>query len=405
MRTDGTDGSVRSGVGPRASRLALVVAVVLVAVNLRPALASVGPVLAEVQRTTGLSSAAAGALTTVPVLAFGSCAPLAPVLGRRFGIEGTLLGVLVLLGAGILVRSAPSLVALFAGTVAVGVAIAVGNVLVPALVKRDFPHRLRQMTGVYSVALAAGAALAAGVTVPLERAMGTDWRVGLALWSVPVALAVVAWTARLADAHRDIDRVRVSGRLWRDPLAWQVTVFMGLQSLGFFSTLAWLPSLFVQHGLRAAEAGALLSLAGVASLPAAFAAPVLASTPARQRAAVAVAVALDAAALAGLLWRPAGGAVVWMVLLGLAQGAALALALSFVVLRAPSAERAAELSAMALTVGYLVAGVGPLLVGALRQASGGWTVPLVVLAVVLAPQLAAGLGASRPLTVGGRARG
>ncbi|MGH9082916.1 MAG: MFS transporter, partial [Acidimicrobiales bacterium] len=228
------------------------------------------------------------------------------------------------------------------------------------------------------------------------------WREALALWAVPAAAGVALWTTRLAGSHRDIDAVHVSGRLWRDPLAWQVTAFMGLQSLGFYATLAWLPTIFEQHGVAPTPAGWLLSLAGIASLPAAFAAPVLGSSPARQRVVLVGVAGLNALALAGLLWRPVAGSAAWMVLLGLAQGAALSLALSFIVLRAPNAARAAELSGMAQSVGYLLAGLGPSAVGAVRQYTGGWVWPLALLAIFLFPELAAGLAASRPLVVGER---
>jgi MFS transporter, CP family, cyanate transporter len=385
--------------GRPAHRVALVVAVAVVAFNLRPAIASVAPVLLDIQRSTGLSSTAAGLLTTLPVLAFGICSPLAAVLGRRFGMEETLVAALGLLVVGILARSLPSLGALFAGTVLLGIAIALGNVLAPALIKRDVPERARLATAIYSVTLTAGIAVAAGVTVPIEHVSGTGWRGALALWAVPAVGCLVVWLARLHDAHHDIGVAHVSARLWRDPLAWQVTAFMGFQSLGFYSLTAWLPTIFEQHGVRPAAAGLLLSIAGFASLPSAFLAPVLASSSARQRVTVAATVVLNAAALGGMLWRPVDGAVAWMVLLGLAQGAAISLALSFIVLRAPSAGSAAELSAMAQTIGYLVASVGPLMMGALRDAAGGWLLPLAVMEAVLVPQFLFGLGAARPLVV------
>lgn len=388
--------------GPPAHRVAVVVAVAAVAFNLRPAIASVAPVLLNIQRSTGLSSTEAGLLTTVPVLAFGICSPIAPILGRRFGMEATLVGALGLLVVGILARSLPSLGTLFVGTLLLGVAIALGNVLVPALIKRDVPDRARIATAIYSMTLTAGIAVAAGVTVPIEHASGTGWRGGLALWAVPAAGCLVVWLVRLPDARRDISVVHLDLRLWRDPLAWQVTAYMGFQSLGFYSLTAWLPTIFEQHGVRPASAGLLLSIAGFASLPSAFLAPVLATSSARQQAVVAATVVLNAAALGGMLWRPVAGSVAWMVLLGLAQGGAISLALSFIVLRAPTAGRAAELSGMAQTIGYLVASVGPLTVGALHDISGGWLLPLVVMEAVLVPQFLSGLGASRPLVVGSR---
>lgn len=387
-----------------AGAAALTVAVAVVAFNLRPAIAAVSPVLVEIERSTGLSAAGAGLLTTIPVLAFGACAALGPWLGRRMGIEAALVASLAVLLVGILVRSVPSTAPLFLGTLCIGVAVAVGNVLVPALIKRDFPLDPRVAMGVYSVALSGGAAVAVGVAVPVDGALG-GWRPGLALWAAPVAVCLVLWGARLRDARHDIRPVHVGAGLWRDGLAWQVTFFMGLQSLAFYSTTAWLPTIFEQHGVGAGDAGWLLSLAGLASLPAAFVAPVLASSALRQRVAVVVTLSLYALALAGLLWHPRAGAVAWMILLGLAQGSSLALALTFIVARAPDAGKAAELSGMAQTIGYLVAGVGPLGMGALRDATGGWTVPLVVVAVVLAPQMAVGLGSARRRTVGLRTVG
>lgn len=381
------------------STAALTLAVAVVAFNLRPALTAVSPVLTQIQRATGLSGAEAGLLTTIPVLAFGACAPLAPLLGRRLGMEAALVGSLVVLVLGILVRSVPSLGLLFVGTLLVGVAIAFGNVLVPALIKRDFPRNPRLATGVYSVALSGGAAVAAGVAVPLDGAVG-GWRPGLAIWAAPVLVCVALWGFRLRDAHHDIGSVHLRAGLWRDGLAWQVTAFWAFQSLGFYAMVAWLPTIFQQHGTPAATAGWLLSLAGLASLPAAFVLPLVTSTRTGQRAGVVFTVSLNALALAGLVWQPRAGAVAWMILLGLGQGSALSLALTFVVARAADTRVAAELSGMAQTVGYLVAGMGPFAVGALRDVSGSWTLPLVLLAAVLGPELLSGLASTRSRSVG-----
>lgn len=382
-----------------AGPVALTIAVAVVAFNLRPAITSLGPVLSGIEHTTGLSAATAGLLTTLPVLAFGLCSPLAPVIARRYGIEATVTGSLVLLVAGLVVRAVPSVALLFLGTAAAGVAIAAGNVLVPAVIKRDFPLRARMATGIYSVVLSGGAALAAGVTVPMARALGEGWRGGIALWAAPAAIALVLWAVTTAGSHHEIVPVHASARLWRSPLAWQVTLFMGLQSLGYYALVAWIPTIFQQHGVSASTAGWLLSLSGFASLPSAFGASVLASTGARARLVVIVTVVLNAVALGGLLWHPVSGAFAWMVLLGLAQGGAISLALNFIVARAPTSHRAAELSGMAQTVGYLLASVGPFALGALHDATRSWVVPLVVMCLVLVPELASGLGAARPLLV------
>jgi MFS transporter, CP family, cyanate transporter len=382
------------------SQIGLAIAVALVAANLRPAITAVAPLLTRIRDSTGLSSAGAGLLTTIPLLAFCAFSLVAPILGRRIGMEATVVGALVLLVVGIVLRSAPTLATLLTGTAVLGVAISLGNVLVPAIVKRDFPGREGAATGLYAVALNGGAALGVGISVPLVDAVGGSWRDGLALWAAPAVLCLVLWLRLARDTHHDIALVHVGGRYWREPLAWQVTLFTGIQSLGYYSTVAWLPTDFEQHGIHAATAGWLLSLAGFCQMPTAFAVPAFAHSARRQRIAVAVTVALNAAALVGVLLRPAAGAAAWMVLLGLAQGAAFGLALNIILARSATVESAVQLSAMAWTVGYLLASAGPATLGALHDATSGWTVPVLALVVVLAPQLACGLAASRPLVIG-----
>jgi CP family cyanate transporter-like MFS transporter len=370
-------------------------AIVLVAANLRPAVVGVAPLLSQIQAAEGLSATAAGLLTALPVLCFGLVAPLAPPLARRLGIEGALLAALVLLIIGFLVRSSGPLVALFAGTVLLGSAIAIGNVLLPSLIKRDFAHRTGVMTGLYTMAIAGGGALAAGVTVPVAHATGLGWHGALASWALFALLGLLCWLPHVRRAGRPVrvGRLRVGG-LWRDAIAWQVTVYMGLQSLSYFAVTAWLPAMLVERGYDPVVAGWLLSLATVAGIAGATIAPMLATRGARQRG---VAVGITAIAAVGLLGvlAPVGIEVVAVVLLGFAQSAALGLALTLVALRAPDAAHAAQLSGMAQSVGYVLAAAGPFVMGALRDVTGGWTVPLVLLLALLAVQGTAGVLAGR----------
>ena len=370
-------------------------AIVLVAANLRPAVVGVAPLLSQIQAAEGLSATAAGLLTALPVLCFGLVAPLAPPLARRLGIEGALLAALVLLIIGFLVRSSGPLAALFAGTVLLGSAIAIGNVLLPSLIKRDFAHRTGVMTGLYTMAIAGGGALAAGVTVPVAHAAGLGWHGALASWALFALLALLCWLPHVRRAGRPVrvGRLRVGG-LWRDAIAWQVTVYMGLQSLGFFAVTAWLPALLVDRGYDPVVAGWLLSLSTVAGIAGATIAPMLATRGASQRG---VAVGITAIAAVGLLGvlAPVGIEVVAVVLLGFAQSAALGLALTLVALRAPDAAHAAQLSGMAQSVGYVLAAAGPFAVGALRDLTGGWTAPILLLVTLLAVQGTAGVLAGR----------
>jgi CP family cyanate transporter-like MFS transporter len=370
-------------------------AIVLVAANLRPAVVGVSPLLAEIQASERLSATAAGILTALPVLCFGLLAPAAPVLARRLGIERALLAALVLLIVGFLVRSSGPLAALFAGTVLVGAAIAVGNVLLPSLIKRDFAHRTGLMTGLYTMAISGGAALAAGITVPVAQAAGLGWRPALAAWALFAVVAVLCWLPHVRRAGRParVPAGRVGG-LWRDALAWQVTIYMGLQSLGYFAVTSWLPAVLVARGYDPVVAGWMLSLTSVAGIAGATVAPVLATRGRRQRGIAAVITAGAAVGLVGVL-APIGVEWAAVVLLGAAQSAALGLALTLVALRAPDAAHAAQLSGMAQSVGYVLAAAGPFAVGALHDVSGGWTVPFLLLIALLAVQGTAGVLAGR----------
>jgi MFS transporter, CP family, cyanate transporter len=381
----------------------LALSIVFVSANLRPALTSVAPLIGEIRADAGLSNGVAGLLTTLPLLAFGVLAPVAPRLARRFGMERVLFASLLVLAAGILLRSAGLVTALFLGSTVLGAAIAVGNVLLPGLVKRDFPKRAGLMTSVYSTALGVSATLAAGVSLPIAHNAGFGWRGSLALWALPALAAALAWVPRLqSDSHEDAS-ARSSygvGGLWRSSLAWQVTLFMGLQSLAYYVTLTWLPEILRSAGMSASRAGWMLALAQAVAIVAMFFAPMIAGRRPSQQGIVVGAVALNGAGILGLLAAPDTASVLWIVLLGLGQGACFSLALTFFALRAPDPEHAAALSGMAQFVGYLFAAFGPALFGVLRDATHAWKIPLALLLVVVVCLLISGLGAARDAHVG-----
>jgi CP family cyanate transporter-like MFS transporter len=379
---------------------------VLAGFNLRIAVVTVPPVIDDIERDLGLSSAAAGLLTTVPVLCFGLLAPAAPGLTRRFGAERVLLFALAPIAIGVLIRGAAFVPTLFLGTILAGAGIAVGNVVVPAVVRARFGASTGLLMGLYVASMGVGAAFAAGLTVPIARAFDGRWSVALAIWAVPalVAAAVlavaVARDGRPSAARGEVGDVRT---LLRDPLAWQVTLFMGLQSLVFYSGLAWLPSVLREQGYDADAAGLALTIYALAGIPASLVVPVLAARIRDQRALAAAGALLDAVAIAGLLAAP-GAAFLWATVYALGQGTAFGVALTLIVLRSPDERRTAELSAMAQSVGYLIAATGPFALGALHDASGSWRLPLAVLLACCAPLLAAGLGAGRARTVASPAR-
>jgi CP family cyanate transporter-like MFS transporter len=377
----------------------LVLGMVLVAANLRPAAAGIGPLIGRIQSDTGLSGTGADVLVTLPVLCFGALAPFVPALARRFGARPAVAGALVVLLVGLLVRLLPGLGFLFLGTAIAGAAIAVGNVLLPVLVRRNFPDRVGLVTGMYSTTLIGFAALAAGVSVPIANAFGGGWRPGLAVWAVPAAIALLVWAPQLARRREaggaPADQLAGARSLIHDRVAWAVTMFFAIQSAGFYATLAWLPSVFHSHGASSSKAGLLLSIALVVGLIPALTVPTMAARARDQRTFVWVFVASIAAGWIGIIVAPMWAPYLWVVLLGFGQNAAFPLALTLIVLRGGTVTSTAGLSTLVQTVGYLIAAVAPFAIGAVHDVSGSWTPALFVLLALLVPQLIVGLAASR----------
>lgn len=391
----------RSG-RPSLSPALLAGGVILVAINLRPAAASIGPVLDRIQSDTGLSAGWAGALATLPVLCFGLLAPLAPPLARRLGVHTAIAVAMVTLVTGMLLRLVPGDVFLFLGTALAGAAIATGNVLLPVIVRRDFPDRTGSAMALYTTSLIGFAALAAGTTVPLANGLGGGWRPGLGIWAAPAAIAAFAWLPALVrpDPSRRAGagtaaRTPTVRPLLRQPLAWQVTLFFAVQSGGFYTTLAWLPDIFKSHGASDSHAGFLLSLSIVVGLLTSTTLPGLAARMRDQRWLVVVCSLVWAAGLTGILVSPMSLPYLWAVLLGLGQNSIFPLALMLIVLRGGSLATTEGLSTLSQSVGYMLAAIFPLAVGALHGAAGSWTPPLILLLALLVPQVVFGLGAGR----------
>ena len=377
----------------------LLLGLVLVALNLRPALSSVAPLLGVVSDSLGLSAAQAGLLTTLPVLCLGIFAPLAPILARRFGTERVVLGILLTLGGGIALRSCLGEVGLFAGSILAGASIGVIGVLLPGIIKRDFAGHAGTMTGVYTMALCLGAALAAGATVPLSEYLGDSWAMGLGFWALPALLAAIFWLPQVGKrqgAHNVAYRVQ---GLLRDPLAWQVTLYMGLQSSLSYIVFGWLPSILIGRGLTPTDAGLVMSGSVIVQLATALTAPWLATRGKDQRLAIVLVMGLTLAGLFGCLYAPMDSLWSWAVVLGLGQGGTFSLALTLIVLRSRDSHVAANLSGMAQGVGYTLASLGPLAVGVVHEVTGGWDALGWIFAVIGLCAIVAGLGAGRALYV------
>ena len=375
---------------------ALVAAVVLLALNLRSVLAGLPPLIADVRADLGLSAAAAGVLTTLPVLCMGAFAPIAPRVAARVPMERALVACALLTAAGTGLRALESTAAMFATGLALGVAIALAQALLPVLIRTRYHHASGLLTGAFSMALVLGSVLAAGLAVPLERALG-GWEWSLAFWALPALLGALVW---LPAALRPGTTVARGGGapLRASALAWAVCGFFGIQSMAFYASLSWIPSILEDGGWSSEAAGGLLAFGALCGLVPAFILPVLAARAPDQIRLLLAIVLVPVAGFAGVLALP-GLAPLWMVLIGFGQSGALGLGLALPIQRGGDAPTVASLTAMTLCVGYLVAATGPWLLGAVHDASGDWTAPLLVLIAITLAELVPGLAAARRRTI------
>ncbi|WP_329624224.1 MFS transporter [Streptomyces sp. NBC_01255] len=391
----------------------VIVGLVLAALNLRPAITSLGALLEEVSAGLHMSGTVAGVLTSVPPLCFAVFGITAPRLARRFGPAAVVCAGMAAIFVGLAVRPFASGTAGFLAASALALmGIALSNVLMPVIVKRYFPDRVGTMTGLYSMALALGTSVAAAATVPMTEALGGDWRLGLGVWAVVAALAVLPWIPLL----RDRDRARATRRagsatataapadttaaprVTRSRTAWALGCFFGLQATGAYITMGWMPQIFRDAGVPASTAGVLLAVTMVMGVPLAFVIPRLA-TRMKNQGPIVVALGLcGLGGYTGLFFAPAAGAWVWAVLLGVSN-CAFPLALTMIGMRSRTGAGVVRLSAFAQSVGYLISIPGPLLVGVLYQHSGGWGLPIALMGGLMIPQMIVGTLAGRDRTV------
>ncbi|EJU0637228.1 CP family cyanate transporter-like MFS transporter [Gemmobacter caeni] len=358
---------------PSAGTLFLACSLILVAFNLRTIFPSLGALLPELKAALNLSSHLASWVTTLPVLCLGLFAPLAPWLARRIGAERTIFCLMIALSVGVALRGAGGLTGLLCGSVLAGAAIAIINVLLPGLIKRDFPHATGVMAGLYAMALLGGAATAAGATMPLEMALGGEWTQALSLWCVPAAIACACWFFQLprGAAIRRIATPRVRG-LWRCPLAWQLTAFMVLQSMYSFTVFGWLAPFLRDRGIPAVDTSLIVSVSILLQTAACLAAPIIATRLPNQSWFNMVVVTLTVVGFIGCLAAPLHSVWFWAGVQGVGQGALTSIAMAMIVLRSGDAHVAAELSGMVQGVGYGLGASGPLLVGLLYEPGGGY---------------------------------
>ena len=378
----------------KGSRTLLLVGVLFVSINLRPALSSIGPLIDMIRLDVGLSDTLLGLLTTLPLLAFGVVSTMTPLFTKRFGIGNTLLGALILLATGIIIRSAGSIFALYLGTILVGVAIAFGNVLIPALIKRNFPHKAGFVTSLYSGIMSLGAAFAAGLSVPLAIEMDLGWRGSLGVWALLAVFAIIIWIPNIKRIKRlppnrsfKVAMKKLSGSV----LVWKMAFYMGLQSAAFYVILAWLPAILIDRGFDASYAGWMLSLSQGTGIIGALFIPVWAGSRKDQRLVIVSLIVVELIALIGLLLPGLGMIELWVGLIGLVLGGTFGLALLLIVLRSNDAETAAELSGIVQSIGYFIAAAGPFVVGVIYDLTAMWNYALILLIILALVKLVMGL--------------
>ncbi|MCZ9441342.1 CynX/NimT family MFS transporter [Klebsiella michiganensis] len=393
-----------NSVSPSAGRrnLLLIAGILLIATTLRVTFTGAAPLLDAIRSEYGLTTAQTGLLTTLPLLAFGLVSPLAAGVARRFGIERSLLLAMILICLGVGLRSLPFVSLLFIGTAIIGCGIALGNVLLPGLIKRDFSQHVAKITGAYSLTMGGAAALGSAMVVPLALA-GLGWRGALLMLMAFPLLALFIW---LPQARRQVTApLTGSGAIhnrgiWRSALAWQVTLFLGINSLVYYVIIGWLPAILQSIGYSEAQAGSLHGLLQLATAAPGLAIPLILHRLKDQRG-IAVLVALMCAVSALGLWFLPTQAVLWTLIFGFGSGATMILGLTFIGLRASSAHQAAALSGMAQAVGYLLAACGPPVMGKIHDANGDWHIPLIAVALISVAMAVFGALAGRDREING----
>lgn len=379
----------------------LMIGIIFVAFTLRPAITAVGPLIGDIRADTGITNGIAGLLTTLPLLTFGLLSPFVPKISQRIGNEWSVLIGLCILALGMLIRSTGLIFFLYVGTILIGSGIAICNVLLPGIVKEKFPQKVGVLTGIYTLSMALWAGLAPGLSSPLANNLHLGWRLSLSVYVILLIIAIILWLPQVKRKNNTFYRLRmeqtqVQPSLWRSTIAWQVTIFMGLQSLIYFSMTAWLPEILISQGFTATSAGWMVTLMQFSGLPANFIIPVIADRLPNQKG---IAIIIGLFCLTGLFGLLVGNSpfiiTLCIICLGIALGSAISHSLTLIGLRAINAKQASDLSGMAQSVGYLLAAMGPFIIGFLFDLFHTWSLPLMILIVIAILFTIAGVGAGR----------
>ncbi|MGF2142168.1 CynX/NimT family MFS transporter [Vagococcus fluvialis] len=359
----------------------LLLGIIMIATNLRAPITSVGPLVGTITNSLNLTGAQAGLITTLPLIAFAIISPIAPKLARKFGTETTILGALILIILGLSIRYLPSISTLFLGTAILGCGIAIGNVLIPSIVKQEFQNQSGLVTGIYSVSMNLTGAIASGVSMPLIEKLGWTWNQAFSLWIILAALALLAWLPQLKNkkATPEVNVVDTNNSIWHSSLAWSVSLFMGIQSFIFYVLVAWLPEMLISQGIPSSKSGGMLSLLQLTLLPTTFIIPIIAEKRPNQKSLVVISFTLFTLGISGLMFSSLAVISLSIIAIGIAGGITFSLSMMFFNLRTSTPKEAADLSGMAQSIGYILAAVGPFLFGLLHDLTNNWQSSLFLL--------------------------
>ncbi|MEY4310351.1 MAG: hypothetical protein RLZ71_277 [Actinomycetota bacterium] len=362
---------------------------------LRPPVAAVGPLIPEITGKLGLSASQVGILTAIPVLCFGIGAFAGPAIVRRIGLDRTLFLLLGLIVASIALRAWFGYPSLLVGTTVVGLAIAVANVILPSIVRDRFPKQIALITAGYTLVLSISASGAASIAVPVSSFLG-GWQFSLIIWVVPAALGFLVWSTQIREPFNPLpaEHHKAESRsVLRSPITWALVVFFGFQSLGFYALLGWLPSLLIDRGLTPDAAGALLGLSTIVGVPTGI---TLAANLGRFKSLVIPAVITSSITLTGMVLLLTPYSVLAVVVIGFGQAATFPISLNLISTRATTAAQTTSLSAISQGVGYILAALGTFAFGWLRDLTGEWTAPIVLLIALTLVQVLSGALVGRP---------
>ncbi len=388
-------------------KILIILGIVFISFNLRAPITAVGSVVKMITLEYNLSGTMAGFITTLPLIAFAIVSPFVSKTTKKFGFGKTMMFGLTMILAGEIIRSYTNAIGLFVGTTFMGVGIAIGNVLIPSIIKLKFGKNVGKMTSVYTSSMCIFAAVGAGVSVPLASNMGLGWKNALAVWVALTLFTIIIWLPQLKENAKSVSNNQTaslntskSTSIWKNKTAWFVTLFMGIQSLLFYSMVAWLPTIVISKGMTQGFASNMALMYQLVAIPATLVMPTLSDKFRSQKGLVVVNCCIYIVGMILFLMSSSSLLIVLsLILVSLGMGGSISLSIAFISLRSPNAHRASELSGMSQSAGYLLAAVGPTVMGTINDITKSWFVPVLIFIILIVALLLCGLKAGDDVTV------